>query len=152
MKFAEFKENINSIYGGKFDNSTCVVRPYKDFGKFIYIGCLFAENSAEASRGSSENDKLKISFCIDLPDSFDFDKDELPENLTMVADTCLIKSDNECIGCNTREIPYRKSKGTAENLISVFGKFIDDFCAQLVEDLNSGNIYKNYNLFVERKI
>lgn len=154
MKFAEFKENIGLIYGEKFDHSTCVVRPYRDFGNYIYIGGLIQENPFEISRGSNGKDEIKISFCVELPDGFDFEKDELPENLIMNAGVCLYvsKSNNKYIYCNMKEIPYRKSKGTAKDLISVFGNFINDFCVQLVEDLNSGNIYRNFNLFVERKI
>lgn len=154
MKFAEFKESINSIYGGKFDNSTCVVRPYRCLGRYIYIDCMLAGNLNEISYGIAGNDMFKISFCIDLPDNFNFETDELPENLTMEAkaNSYIIKPENKYLYCNLKKIPYRKSKGTAEKLVSVFGKFIDKLHAQLVEDLNSGNIHKDFKTLVETKI
>lgn len=37
MKFAEFTENINQVYSGKFAHSACIVRPYKCLGRYIYI-------------------------------------------------------------------------------------------------------------------
>lgn len=40
MKFAEFTENINQVYSGKFAHSACIVRPYKCLGRYIYIYIL----------------------------------------------------------------------------------------------------------------
>lgn len=154
MKFAEFTENINQVYSGKFAHSACIVRPYRCLGRYVYIDCMLAENLNEVSYGIAENDMFKISFCIDLPDNFNFETDELPENLTMEAksNSYVIKPENEYLYCNYKKIPYRKSKGTAEKLVSVFGKFVDKLHAQLVEDLNNGNIHKNFKTLVETKI
>lgn len=154
MKFAEFTENINQVYSGKFAHSACIVRPYRCLGRCIYIDCMLAENLNEVSYGIAGNDMFKISFCIDLPDNFNFETDELPENLTMEskANSYVIKPENEYLYCNLKKIPYRKSKGTAEKLVSVFGKFVDKLHAQLVEDLNSGNIHKDFKTLVETKI
>lgn len=154
MKFAEFTENINQVYSGKFAHSACIVRPYKCLGRCIYIDCMLAENLNEVSYGIAGNDMFKISFCIDLPDNFNFETDELPENLTMEAkaNSYVIKPENEYLYCNLKKIPYRKSKGTPEKLVSVFGKFVDKLHAQLVEDLNGGNIHKDFKTLVETKI
>lgn len=154
MKFAEFTENINQVYSEKFAHSACIVRPYRCFGRYVYIDCMLAENLNEVSYGIAANDMFKISFCIDLPDNFNFETDELPENLTMEAkaNSYVIKPENEYLYCNLKKIPYRKSKGTAEKLVCVFGKFVDKLHAQLVEDLNSGNIHKDFKTLVETKI
>lgn len=154
MKFAEFTENINQVYSGKFAHSACIVRPYRCLGRCIYIDCMLAENLNEVSYGIAGNDMFKISFCIDLPDNFNFETDELPENLTMEAkaNSYVIKPENEYLYCNLKKIPYRKSKGTAEKLVSVFGKFVDKLHAQLVENLNGGNIHKDFKTLVETKI
>lgn len=154
MKFAEFTENINQVYSEKFAHSACIVRPYKCLGRYIYIDCMLAENLNEVSYGIAGNDMFKISFCIDLPDNFNFETDELPENLTMEAkaNSYVIKPENEYLYCNLKKIPYRKSKGTAEKLVSIFGKFVDKLYAQLVEDLNGGNIHKDFKTLVETKI
>ena len=154
MKFAEFTENINQVYSGKFAHSACIVLPYVCLGRCIYIDCMLAENLNEVPNRIAANDMFKISFCIDLPDNFDFETDELPENLTMEAkaNSYIIKPENEYLYCNYKKIPYRKSKGTAGKLVSVFGKFVDKLHAQLVEDLNSGNIHNNFKTLVETKI
>lgn len=49
MKFAEFTENINQVYSGKFAHSACIVRPYRCLGRCIYIDCMLAENLNEVS-------------------------------------------------------------------------------------------------------
>lgn len=97
---------------------------------------------------------FKISFCIDLPDSFNFEIDELPENLTMEAkaNSYVVKPENGYLYCSLKKIQYRKSKGTAKKLVSVFGKFIDRLHTQLVEDLNDGNIHKDFKALVKKKI
>ena len=68
------------------------------------------------------------------------------------ANSYIIKPENEYLYCNYKKIPYRKSKGTAEKLVSVFGKFVDKLHTQLVEDLHSGNIHENFNALVKTKI
>lgn len=156
MKSVEFIENINHVYRGKFAHSACIASSYGYgcYGRYIYIKCMLAENLNEVANGIAENDMFRISFWIDLPNSFNFDTDELPENLTMEAksNSYVIKPENEYLYCNYKKIPYRKNKGTAEKLISVFGKFVDKLHAQLVEDLNNGNIHKNFKTLVETKI
>lgn len=154
MKFAEFTENIKQVYSGKFAHSACIVRPYVFFGRYICIDCMLAENLNEVSGRIAGNDMFKITFCINLPDNFNFEIDELPENLTMEAkvNSYIIKPENEYLYCNYKKIPYKKSKGTAEKLVSVFGKFVDKLHAQLVEDLNSGSIHHDFKELVERKI
>lgn len=154
MKFAEFTENIKQVYSEKFTQSACNIHSYRCFGRYIYIDCMLAENLNEVSYGIAANDMFKISFYIDLPDNFNFETDELPENLTMEAkaNSYVIKPENKYLYCNYRKIPYRKSKGTAEKLVSVFGKFVDKLHTQLVEDLSSGNIHKNFETFVRMKI
>lgn len=111
MKFVEFTENINQVYSGKFAHSACIVRPYRCLGRYVYIDCMLAENLNEVSHGIAENDMFKISFCIDLPNNFNFETDELPENLTMEAkaNSYVIKPENEYLYCNYKKIPYRKS-------------------------------------------
>ena len=76
MKFAEFAENINKVYSGKFAHSACIVRPYRCLGRCVYIDCMLAENLNEVSHRIAENDMFRISFCIDLPDNFNFETDE----------------------------------------------------------------------------
>lgn len=155
MKFSEFKGNIINIYGECFAHSTCIVNLYRLYGDcYIDINCKLAENSYEWRNGFSENDMFKISFWIDLPREFDPERDELPENLTMQAraHSYIIKPDDEFFYCDYRKTPYRKSSGTAEKIISVFGKFIDKLYFLLMEDLNSGNIHHDFKELVERKI
>ena len=154
MKFAEFAENINQVYSGKFAHSACIVRPYNCLGRYIHIDCMLAEDPNEVFNRIAENDMFKISFCIDLPDNFNFETDELPENLTMEAraNSYIIKPENEYLYCNYKKIPYRKSKGTAEKLVSVFGKFVDKLHTQIVEDLHGGNIHENFKALVKTKI
>ena len=154
MKFSEFAKNINEVYREKFVKSACIVKPFKCCGNSIYIDCYLAGNLNEVAHGIAANDMFSISLLIDLPDNFDFNSDELPENLIMKAqsNSYVIKPDNEYLYCNYKKVPYRKTKGTAEKLIDVFKKFVDKLHNQVIEDLNAGNIHENFKVLVEKKV
>lgn len=154
MKFAEFAENIKEVYNGKFAHSACMVRPYRCLGKSIVIDCYLAENLGECANGIAGNDMFKISFCIGLPDNFNYETDELEESLVMQCwgNNYLVKPENQYLCYGRRKVAYRKATGTAEKLVTVFGKFVDKLHAQLLEDLNSGNVHENHEALVKQKI
>lgn len=150
MKFEEFKTEIKGKYAENF-NGACVVRKYVCLGKSIVIDCYLGE----AQTGTiSDNDMLKVTFNISLPNNFDYDTDELPEKLIMESwnNYYLIKPEDDCLAYSTRKIPYRKTTGTAEKLIQAAAKFFNKMYALIREDYNSGNIHDNYIEAVERNV
>lgn len=154
MKFNEFAEKIKKVYAEKFAWSACKVKPFICLGNSLYIDCYLSENENECSYGYLDNDMFKISFLVGLPDTFDFEADELPENLVMTSlnNHYAIKPEDDCYYCSNRKIPYRKTTGTAEKLITVFGKFTDKLYNQLMEDIKDGNIHPNYETLLKQKI
>lgn len=150
MKFEEFKTEIKGKYAENF-NGACVVRKYVCLGKSIVIDCYLGE----AQTGTiSDNDMLKVAFNISLPDNFNYDTDELPEKLIMVAwnNSYLIKPEDDYLAYSTRKIPYRKATGTAEKLVEVAAKFFNKMYTLIREDYTSGNIHDNYTEVVEQNV
>ena len=154
MKFAEFKEDIKSVYTGKFPRSTCKVIPFKCIGNSLYIDCYLAGDIHECSHGIAGNDMFKISLCVNLPDNFNFETDELPEILTMEAKSnCyIIKPESRYMYCDMKKVSYRKSSGNAEKLVKVFEKFVDRLYNSVIEDMNNGNIHENHIKLLKQKI
>ena len=150
MKFEEFKNRIQEKYAENFSGA-CVVRKYICLGKSIIIDCYMGE----AQTGTiSDNDMLKVAFNISLPDKFNYDTDELPENLIMESwnNYYLIKPEDDYLAFSTRKIPYRKSTGTAEKLIGTAAKFFDKMYALIREDYASGNIHDKYTEVVKQNV
>lgn len=154
MKYLEFAEKIEQVYKGKFPDSMIAVKPCKGFGRYIPIACYLAGDRAEFINGIRENDMLHISFMIDLPRNFDFESDELPESIILKSlDTSYaIKPENKYMYYGRRKIPYRKTAGTPEKLISAFGKFTERLYTQITADMESGNIHGNFTELLRTKI
>lgn len=144
MKFEQFKESVEAVYHGKFPLSYCRCFIYKCMGKSLVIDCLLAENRTECTSAIASNDMFSISFSIVLPDGWE-KEDELPENLVMEAwgRKIRVKPQELYLYCNYLKIPYRKSKGSPDKLVTVFGKFVD----KLYSDL--GTAYKEGELLPE---
>lgn len=150
MKFEELKNEIKERYAEIFAGA-CVVRKYACLGKHIVIDCYLGE----AQGGTiSDNDMLKVSFNIDLPDNFNYDTDELPEKLTMESwhNHYLIEPENKYLAYGSRKVPYRKTTGTPEKLITATAKFFKKMYNLIREDYDKGNIHKNYIKVVEHNI
>lgn len=150
MKFEEFKNEIKEKYAEKF-SGTCVVKKYVCLGKSIVIDCYLGEAQTGAI---SDNDMLKVSFNIGLPDKFDYDNDELPEQMTMESwnNHYLINPENQYLTYSSRKVPYRKTTGDAEKLIATAAKFFNKMYNLIREDYDNGNIHKNYIRIVEYNV
>ena len=97
---------------------------------------------------------FRITFNISLHGKFDYDNDELPEELVMEAwaNSYLIKPDNTYLCYESRKIPYRKTKGSAEKLIATADKFFGKLYDMVLEDFNNGNIHDNYIELVKENL
>lgn len=155
MKFYEFAEMVIGKYEEKFPESMCKVREYKCIGKSIVIDCfLSGKNSGINCSGVASNDMFKICFNISLPDKFNFETEELPENLELIAwqNTYLINPENKYLCYESRKIPFRKTKGDAKKIIVVLEKFFEKLYISVLEDIKHGNIHKNYTEIVAEKV
>lgn len=147
MKTIEFAEKIVEKYMEKFPKSLCKVKKYICLGYNLTIECFLSENT-------NVNDMFKITFNIQLPEKFDYDTDELPENLTMECwnNIYLTAPENKYFYCSSRKIPYRKTTGDAEKIIKTAGKFFEKLHGLVLEDISNGKIHKDYTGLVAEKV
>lgn len=149
MKFAEFKNNIESKWAKKF-NGKCDVEICRMCGRFIWIEMRLSEKIDVCK----QNDIFQIRFMIDLPDNFN-ESENLPEKLTITSSArCYkIKPENiKYLAYESRAIPFRKTTGTPEKIIQVVGKFIDKLYEQFTADYKNGNITNNYIEIVKENL
>lgn len=153
MKFSEFAEKMTAEYNGKFPESKINIEPCQMCGRFIWITCSLSKNADECLYRIAGNDMFHIRFMIDLPDNFNFESDEMPENIVMEnqMNNYKIIPENKYMAYASRRISYRKTAG-AEKIIKAFGKFTDKLYQSIIDDRNAGNIHENYIDIVNRKI
>lgn len=156
MKFKEFKSAIESAYAEKFPDSLCRVRIGK-FGRWseIDIDCYLAANEKECNYGYLDNDPFHIGFTAYLPDNFNVDEDDLPENLALCARSkfyFIHPVVNKWLAYERREISYRKTTGTPEKLVNTFGKFIGKLHESLSEDVRNHALSDDHAALAARKV
>lgn len=153
MKFAEFKERIESAYHSRFNDSFCKCRIYKCLGTSITIDCLLAKDASETVNGIVGNDTFRVSFMIHMPDGWNAE-DELPEMMVMDALKKSIKVKPEegtyCY-CSAKSVPYRKAKGDAEKLIKSFDKVSDKLFNLVIEEYRANNLLADSTELIANK-
>ena len=156
MKYSEFKSLIEKTYAGKFPRSFCKVYINR-FSTWSNIGikCYLAKSEKECVSGYFDNDPFNVCFSIELPTGFNPDTDDLPENAVMecggnyyhikpVVDTFLYYE--------RRKIQYRKTAGTPEKLVQVFGKFVGKLHDSLADDVKNNALHVNHAALAAEKI
>lgn len=142
MKFAEFKERIESEYHKRFNDSYCKCNVYKCLGTSITIDCYLAKDKTEVPHGIAANDTFRVSFMIHMPDGWS-KEDEMPEMMVMDAIKKSIKIKPEegtyCY-CSSKSVSYRKAKGNAEKLIKSFDKVCDRLFDMVIKEYRSDNL------------
>ena len=154
MKFAEFKERVEAEYRKILPDSSCNVTVYKCLGKSITIDCHLAGKIEEVPNRILGNDMFSIGFWINLPDNFNQEIDELPEEILLEAKSkqYRTKPESKYMYCSYRNLSYRKTKGDAEKIIKAIGKFFAQLRSNLEEDLANGNIHQDNIKLVKEKL
>ena len=154
MKFAEFKERVEAEYRKILPDSSCNVMVYKCLGKSVTIDCHLAGKIEEVPNRILANDMFSIGFMFSLPDNFNQEEDELPEEIILTASrkSYRIKPESKWMYCGMKNLNYRKTKGDAEKIIKAIGKFFAQLKSSLEEDLSNGNIHPDNIKLVKEKL
>lgn len=153
MKYREFAEKLKEEYNRRFPKSMCAVNLYNSLGCSIFVNCYLAGGKSEFINGISQNDMFHVGFYISLPENFNEDM-ELPENLVMEGNGnyYMIKPEISYLAFSQRKIPYRKTTGTPQKLISATGKFYDKLLVAVKADMKNRNIHKEHSALLAEKL
>ena len=154
MKLNEFKNEIKKEYGEHFPNSLCTVEVHKFMSKLVSIHFYLASSKNECSYGYLGNDMFNVHICIDLPDGFNEELNDLPEKLTMkyFSNSYLIKPENQYSAYGSKTVSARKTYGKPEKLVKDIGKFIDRLDKSVRDDLIAGRVHKDHVKLLKSKL
>lgn len=154
MLFAEFKARIEEKYQEVFPNSRCSCFIFNCLGRSISIHCYLTGSDKECAHGIIDNDMFMIRFDINLPNKFDEEAEELPDDLTMRAgmNQFRVKPDCDYLYCTYKKVPYRKTRGNAAKMCETFGRFVDRLHDSVCEEINNNNIHQNDLPLIAEKI
>ncbi len=154
MTFMEFRNKIIEIYHNKFPNSLCSVRLMKMLGRAIVIDCFLANDKSELSGGYWENDMFKICFWIhNMPKDFEVN-DTMPDMMTLTNSSShmLITPPDRYLAFGSVKIPFRKTTGDANKIISAFKKYVDKLYDTVNQQIANSQIHSSYTKIVDAKI
>ncbi len=154
MKFTEFKENLQEIYASHLPHSMVSVEEYHGLGKSITIRCYVAGKKDEFAFGIAQNDLLSVLIDIVLPDYFDFENDDLPENMkpNKLESSYLLVPEVSYMAYGRRKISARIPGGNAEKCLKSFDKYIGKVVEMLKEDYAAGKIPQDKRALLEKKL
>ena len=153
MKFAEFKDRIETIYKYRFNASKCDCYIFTCMGKSICIDVFLAKDEMECPNRILRNDAIGTMFMIHLPNGWT-ENDELPEMMEMKCEGGCVQTKPEKgshLFCDYRKIPYRKTKGDAEKIIKAFDRFTERLKDAVVEDYKADNLKDHAANLVKEK-
>lgn len=153
MRFNEFKTRIENIYHNVFPNSGIDVYVFNCLGKSIAIKCHFAQNEKECTNGYYENDMFHIDLDIPLPKDFG-PTDDLPETITLnaLSKTIVVAPSNDLFWSENRNISFRRTSGDIDKILKTFEKFVNKLKETIKEEIEIGNIHKNFVDMISSKI
>ena len=158
MKISEFRVQIKDVYKKHFPESFVHVSHNKSLYNSIGISCCLAGERDEESGGYWENDMFHVSFSVDadgseLPRNLGAD-DELPEVLRLEKwhNSYAIKPENKYLAFGREVVPYRRTTGDAEKLITAFDKFCGRLRNSIEQSVTDGKIHPDYAMIASQKL
>ena len=136
-----FCETVKTLYARFFNECIRDARLVRCLGKTIFIDCYLAKDKTEFPNNIVQNDPMKVTFAITVPDDITVDN-YLPEAITLEAyQRCYAtKPENKYLYCDLKKVAFRKTTGNPDKILKTLDKFFAKLHNSMVED------YKNDNM------
>ena len=137
----DFLEAVTEKYKIYFNECICDARLVRCLGKTIFIDCYLAKDKTEFQNNIVQNDPMKVTFAITVPDDITVD-DYLPDVITIESyQRCYTtKPENKYLCYDLKKVPFRKTTGDPDKILKTLDKFFAKLYDSMVDD------YKNDNL------
>lgn len=139
----DFMNEIKAIYAKYFPNSSCAVAFRKILGEYsIGIRCYLAKDESEVANHIMDNDVFRVHFDIPLTHNEITKDSPMPETIELnsFSNTIRVKPENSYMFCSSIKVPFRKTKGTPEKILSTFDKFVQKLYNTLKEQYDNNNL------------
>lgn len=169
MTVGEFIDQVKQIYNEYFPNSECVAQNRKIMGlEYLMIRWYISKDISEVAHNIRDNDMLHITFNIDLEDNTESgrmynvsiydnsNKNDMPMPGTITLEVqdnmYFIAPENQYLAYSHRKLPFRKTTGTPEKILSTLKKYAEKLHGMLADDLANGVIHKEHEDLVRSKL
>lgn len=169
MTIGEFLSEVKSIYNSYFPNSECYAASKRMMWiDYIDIRWFLSLDSSETSHNIRMNDMFHIAFDIMLTDETESGKvydveirynsktndSPMPSIITLDVEDKVykIKPDNKYLVYESRNLPFRKTTGSPEKILSTLDKYAQKLHIMVSDDLANDNIHDSYLELVKAKL
>ena len=169
LTVGDFITQVKGIYNQYFPHSECYAANLKVLGmEFLQIRWFLSADKSECAHNIRNNDLFSISFNIDLKDTTESGKvyeatiyDNSSENNMPMPTTIVLEVMNKHYwlapnipnrAYSWKNLPYRKTTGTPEKILSVLDRYAQILHKSVAADLNNGLLPENYVKMVDEKL
>ena len=139
------ENKLTEIYKEIFKNSKIALSRSSFKKDVLFIQLYLAQNEQEEANGYFDNDIFGITLKIRENGKNDYTMEKLNSSY-------LIKPTNEYMVYGRRRLPFRKTRGDEDKIITTFKKYVENLYKALLEDLEQGNIHENHLELVKEKL
>ena len=140
------ESRLTEIYEGIFKNSKIAITKNSFSGdNVLWVQLYLAQNEQEEINGYFENDMFDIIFKITKTAEDNY----IMENKQ---NRYLVKPTNKYLVYEGKRLPFRKTRGDEDKIITTFKKYVGNLHKALLEDLEQGNIHENHLELVKEKL
>ena len=139
------ENKLTEIYKEIFKNSKIALSRSSFKKDVLFTQLYLAQNEQEEINGYFDNDMFGITLKIRENGENDYTMEKLNSSY-------LIKPTNEYMVYGRRRLPFRKTRGDEDKIITTFKKYVENLYKALLEDLEQGNIHENHLELVKEKL
>lgn len=140
------ENKLELVYKEVFKNSKISLSK-SDFTEnvVLYIKLYLAQSKDEEINGYFDNDMFIILLKVTKNSENNYTMEKINSSY-------LTKPTNEYMAYGRRQLPFRKTQGDEDKIITTFKKYVGNLHKALLEDLEQGNIHENHLELVKEKI
>lgn len=139
------ESKLELVYKEVFKNSKIALSRSSFKKDVLFIQLYLAQSENEEINGYFDNDMLGITLKVTENGENNYIMEKLSSSY-------LTKPTSKYMVYGRRQLPFRKTQGNEDKIITTFKKYVGNLHKALLEDLEQGNIHENHLELVKEKL
>lgn len=139
------ESKLELVYKEVFKNSKITLSRSSFKKDVLFIQLYLAQSENEEINGYFDNDMFGITLKVTENGENNYIMEKLSSSY-------LTKPTSEYMVYGRRQLPFRKTQGNEDKIITTFKKYVGNLHKALLEDLEQGNIHENHLELVKEKL
>ena len=139
------ESKLELVYKEVFKNSKIALSRSSFKKDVLFIQLYLAQSENEEINGYFDNDMFGITLKVTENGENNYIMEKLSSSY-------LTKPTSEYMVYGRRQLPFRKTQGNEDKIITTFKKYVENLHKALLEDLEQGNIHENHLELVKEKL